>query len=263
MSADINTYYSPPEQIAQIRQMLAGIMGDYKPTPKQTSQIWKEAKELLAWMDGEWVKVQGGRVSKDEYCRTLEDLFYRFGNLRLFWGLSTDDAKLGHFLEEAHIKADRAEQAGAPVTAAITRASNRGQEEWQILAIAANDLSYQAGLIQSQRLEDAANALRAMLVPERIEPEAPAKAAQQATGKKGQLVKNERLMKTKNAMIALYKKGYVEGENGARITFDSPNHAAELLKGQALELAKKNKHPLSERRIVLTLGDWFRAYDKA
>ena len=251
MSPAINTYYSPPEQIEITRQMIADVMGDHKPTPKQTGQIWKEATELLAWMDGEWAKVQNGRVSKDEYCRTLEDLFYRYGHLRLFWGLDTDDAKLGHFLEEAHRMAERAEQAGAPVIAAITRASRREQEEWQILALAANDLSYQAGLIQSQRLEDAANALRAMLVPERIDPEAPAKAAHKVSGHKGGKASRAKSSAARKEL----KRRYLAG---IPAKWKTPAEAARALKGDALASGAIQ----SEERALQTLGDWFRAADR-
>lgn len=247
MSAAINTYYSRPEQIEITRKIIADVMGGHKPTTKQTDQIWKEAKELLAWMDGEWAKVQNGRVSKDEYCRTLEDLFYRHGHLRLFWGLATDDAKLWHFVEESHRLAERAEQAGAPVIAAITKAASREQEEWQILARAANDLSYQAGLIQSQRLENAANVLRAMLVPERLEPEAPGKAAHEESGRKGGQSRRAK----SNAARKELKRRYLAGIPDK---WKTPTEAARALMDDALTLGAIR----SRERGLQTLGDWFR-----
>ena len=256
MSADINTHYSRPEQIEITRKIIADVMGDHKPTPKQTSQIWKEAKELLAWMDGEWAKVQNGRVSKDEYCRTLEDLFYRHGHLRLFWGLATDDAKLWRFVEESHSLADRAEQAGAPVIAAITKAASREQEEWKILALAANDLSYQAELIQSQRLEDAANVLRAMLVPERLEPEAPGKVTQKNTGKIGGEKRAVPRGKTRIAMVKEYRKLRFVGAYAA--AYDEKYGMVDKYKEQAQidGWEVKAKNPAAQ------LYDWFKESDR-
>lgn len=146
----------------------------------------------------------------------------KISRMYLIWGLSTDSEALGQFLENAD---ELLNQAGPEVCAALGRADFRENEEYHQLKKAAYSLSLEAGRLHSQRLEDAANVLRAMMGPFRIEPKAPGKTAHKETGKAGGDTRAARYISIKRAMVAEYR--------GLR--FSNPADAARELEGSYVE----------------------------
>lgn len=227
MSADIFHPATAAEMVESARHVLACILpeGTQPPTPKETAKAKQEASNLEAWLRGN-LKNHRNRA---EIAAELEwVIMAKISRIYLMWGLSTDTAYLGQFLMNLESLLD---VAGPEVSAAIGRADFREREEYRQLKKAADSLSLEAGRARSQRLEDAANVLRSMMGPFRIEPEAPAKAAHKSTGKAGGDARGTPIRNTNKAMIAEYRKLRFVGAYAA--AYDEQYGMVEKYKEQA------------------------------
>ena len=148
-----------------------------EPSAPETAEAIEQVTSLRAWIDEHW---EGPEKTGPDFYQELESRAYNAGLLSLWWGLTGDMAELRAFLQ---FMRDWQDEAGGQSVAAMTRADRRESAEWHVVAQAIGQMEYQATALKSPRLKEAAKVMRAMLTPDRLRPEAPAKEAR-ATGAK-------------------------------------------------------------------------------
>lgn len=247
MNADIFPPATAADMVASARHVLAHILPEDTPppTPKEAAKAKREASGLVEWLRGN-LKNHRNRA---ELAAELEGrILAKISRIYLMWGLSTDAAYLGQFLMNVEALLN---EAGPEACAAMGRADFRVEEEYHQLKKAAHSLSLEAGRLHSQRLEDAANVLRAMMGPFRIEPEAPANAAHKESGRKGGKSSREKSSAARKELKRRYLAGIPD-------KWKTPTEAARALKDDALSMGAIT----SAERALQTLGDWFREADR-
>lgn len=160
----------------QVRAYALGIIRG-EPSAPQTAEAIEQAESLRAWISDNW---KGTEKTGPGFYQELEGRAYNAGLLSLWWGLTGDMAELRAFLQ---FMRDWQDEAGGQSVAAMTRADRRESAEWHVVAQAIGQMEYQATALKSPRLKEAAKVMRAMLTPDRLRPEAPAKEVR-ATGAK-------------------------------------------------------------------------------
>jgi len=164
----------PPldEHAEQVRRYVLDVIGR-EPSATETQEAIRQAKELRDFIKAE--------ATRPDFFEQLEEHCYAAGLLSLWWGLSGDVAALRDFLQYMRAWED---EAGHEATAAMTRASRREVAEWHTVAQAIGNMEYQAVALKSPRLKAAAQAMRAMLAPDKLRPEAPAREARTTGARK-------------------------------------------------------------------------------
>ena len=247
---------SAADRVAQARQGIAPFFPRWAvPTAADTAQAKKDAQGVLDWLRGNLAK---HRDSAD-MARDFEHLLFNIGSIRMLWALLPNENEVGRYLVERE-----ALLMGTPlvVRAAPARAEHREHEERAAMFETVHNLRMTADRLQSERLSKAADVFEQMQGFFRVEPETPARNARKEPTDKGRATKDRKREATKTAMVELYKKGYTIDENGNKRAFKSATDAAQLLRESAIAEAEKNKYKMSNARIVQTVGDWFREYDR-
>ena len=247
---------SAADRVAQARQGIdAFFPRGAVPTAEETAKAKREAQGVLDWLRGNLAK---HRASAD-VARELEDMLFNTGSIRMLWALMPDEDAAGRYLVEREALSS---QAPFEVRCAFAKAESREHEERAAMFETVHNLRMTADRLQSERLSKAADVFEQMQGFFRVEPETPARNARKEPTDKGRATKDRKREATKTAMVELYKKGYTIDENGNKRAFKSATDAAQLLRESAIAEAEKNKYKMSNARIVQTVGDWFREYDR-
>ena len=186
----------PPldEHAEQVRRYVLDVIGR-EPSAAETQEAIRQAESLR-----EFIKAE---ATRPDFFERLEEHCYAVGLLALWWGLSGDAAALRDFLQFMRAWED---EAGHEATAAMTRASRREAAEWHVVAQAIRSMECQAIALKSPRLKAAAQAMRAMLAPDKLRPEAPAREARTTGARKAAKARHAKTAELKARILAECEK---------------------------------------------------------